>query len=209
MPRDPGEWLFMAALMAVLMAGSMLGFHALRSHLRGAHQGTAAGLSGLVRPASWVIQRLLSLGIQITILGPMMLLTVPGRRSGRLRTLPVDVHRDGDRRYLVATHGMGSWVLNLRARGEGVLSLGSRRETVSARELSPEEAGPVIRTVLRNLVVSDGFRGRAVRSHLGVVPGSPLEDYVRAARTHPVFELRPVSVPSEAHGHTHAWRVRQ
>ena len=125
LPRDPGEWLAMAILMAVVMAVGMLAIHGLRSHLHGSGGHMRPGI--VMSVADWVVERLLALGIPVTILGPMMLLTVRGRQSGRPRTVPIDVHDVDGRRYLIATHGVGGWVVNLRAAGEGTLRLGRTR----------------------------------------------------------------------------------
>ena len=188
-PRDPGEWLAMAILMAVLM----LGLHGLRSHLTGG--GHAGGMSaGLVmRAGTAVIAMLLSVGIPVAILGPMQLLSVKGRKSGQLRTLPVDVHVVGGRQFLIATHGVGAWVLNLRAAGEGTLRLGRRRTSFAVRELTPEEAAPIMRAALGELVASSGWRGNGVRANLGVSAGAADADYAKAAPTHPVFEVVPAA----------------
>jgi deazaflavin-dependent oxidoreductase (nitroreductase family) len=199
LPRDPGEWLFMAVLMAAVMAVGMIGAHSVRSHLGGTshrNDGAARGDAGPMSPgpvmtaATWVVGRLLALGIPVAILGPMMLLTITGRKSGQPRTLPVDVHDLDGRRYLIASHGIGSWVLNLRAAGTGTLRLGRRRLEFEARELEPSEAGPVIRRAFSRLVATDSWRGRGIRANLGVTPASPEADYVASAREHPVFELR-------------------
>ncbi len=188
LPRDPGEWLFMAALMAGVMGVGMLAVHGVRSH--------AGGHAGPMRPgalmslATWVVHRMLGLGIPVSILGPMMLLTVRGRQSGLARTVPVDVHDVAGRRYLIATHGVGAWVLNLRAAGEGTLRLGRKRMAFASRELTPEEAGPIMHAALGSLVASDGWRGDGLRNNLRVNRASTDPDYVTAARDHPVFEVQ-------------------
>jgi deazaflavin-dependent oxidoreductase (nitroreductase family) len=191
LPRDPGEWIVMAILMAVVMAVGMLAVHGLRSHLHGSDGPMRPGM--VMSVAGWVVERLLALGIPVSILGPMMLLTVRGRQSGTPRTVPIDVHDVDGRRYLIATHGVGSWVVNLRAAGEGTLRLGRTRQEFTSRELPAEEAGPVIRTALAGLIASDGWRGNGVRSNLGVEKTSAAADYVRAAGDHPVFEVVPAS----------------
>ncbi len=189
LPRDPGEWLVMAALMAGVMVVGMLAVHGVRSHL-GGHAGPMR--PGIVMSVgTWVVHRMLSLGIAVSILGPMMLLTVRGRQSGRARTIPIDVHDVAGRRYLIATHGVGAWVLNLRAAGEGTLRLGRKWAAFTPRELAPEEAGPVMHAALGPLVASDGWRGDGVRNNLRVNRGSTDADYVAAARDHPVFEVQP------------------
>jgi hypothetical protein len=103
----------------------------------------------------------------------------------------VDVHDLDGRRYLVATHGVGAWVLNLRASGEGSLRLGHTRIAFTAVELDAAQAGPVMRRALGPLVASSGWRGTGVRNNLGVGVDATDEDYVAAAATHPVFEIVP------------------
>jgi len=191
LPRDPGEWLFMIVLMAVVMGVGMFAVHGLRSHLGGHGGAMRPGI--VMRAGTWVVGVLLRLGVKVSLLGPMMLLTVRGRTSGQPRTLPVDVHDIDGRRYLIATHGVGAWVLNLRASGEGTLRLGRTRIPFTAAELAPEQAGQVTRRALGTLVASDGWRGSGVRSNLGVRADSGDADYVRAAATHPVFEIIPAS----------------
>ena len=46
---------------------------------------------------------------------PMYLLTVRGRKSGRLRTVPIVLLEQDGKRYLAATYGSVNWVYNLRA----------------------------------------------------------------------------------------------
>jgi deazaflavin-dependent oxidoreductase (nitroreductase family) len=187
-PRDPGEWLMMGILMVVLMVG----IQGLRSHLMGGsgHGGVMA--SGMVmRAGTAVIGLLLRIGIPVSILGPMMLLSVRGRKSGKLRTLPVDVHDVGGKRYLIATHGVGAWVLNLRAAGEGTLRLGRKRIAFTVRELEPDAAAPIMRAALAKLVASGGWRGNGVRSNLGVPADADEAAYAASAPTHPVFEIVP------------------
>lgn len=188
LPRDPGEWLFMAALMAGVMGVGMLAVHGVRSHV-GGHAGPMRP-GALMSLATWVVHRMLGLGIPVSILGPMMLLTVRGRQSGLARTVPVDVHDVAGRRYLIATHGVGAWVLNLRAAGEGTLRLGRKRMAFASRELTPEEAGPIMHAALGSLVASDGWRGDGLRNNLRVNRASTDPDYVTAARDHPVFEVQ-------------------
>lgn len=183
LPRDPGEWL----VMGVLMAAFMLAAHGLRSHLTGHASPMRPGV--VMRVSGAVIALLLRIGVRVTILGPMQLLTVRGRSSGRDRTLPVDVHEVNGRRYLIATHGVGAWVLNVRAAGGGTLRLGRSRETFRARELDAQEAGPVMQTALGRLAGSEGWRGRGLRANLGLTPTANAADWLEAAATHPVFEV--------------------
>jgi deazaflavin-dependent oxidoreductase (nitroreductase family) len=138
---------------------------------------------------SWGIKILLRTGVRMTIFGPMMLLTVRGRKTGKPRTVPVDIHEHDGRRFLIATHGIGNWVYNLRATGEGMLSLGWSRQAFTAVELTPEAAGPLIREIMGPLLASQGVRGSALRQNIGVTADASLNDFINAAISHPVFEL--------------------
>jgi deazaflavin-dependent oxidoreductase (nitroreductase family) len=153
-------------------------------------------MTRLMPVISWGIKMLLRIGVRMTIFGPMMLLTVRGRKTGKSRTVPVDIHERDGRRFLIATHGMGNWVYNLRATGEGILSLGWNRQAFTAVELIPEAAGLVIKDVLGPLLASQGVRGSALRQNFGLTADASLNDFINAARSHPVFELGSPDKPS-------------
>jgi deazaflavin-dependent oxidoreductase (nitroreductase family) len=120
----------------------------------------------------------------------MVLLTVRGRRSGRPRTTPVDLFERDGRCWLVATHGAGAaqWVLNLRVTGEGLVTRGHRREAVTARELTPEEAAPILQAVVGPRLALP-VRGLVLRHTLAVSSSASLEEFIRLAEHHPVFEV--------------------
>jgi deazaflavin-dependent oxidoreductase (nitroreductase family) len=132
-----------------------------------------------------LIRRLLRAGLPF---GPNVLLTVRGRSSGLPRTFPVAILELEARRYVQSPFGEVQWVRNLRASGEAVVSKGRDREAVVAVELAPEAAGPVLRDALAPYLrsrVGGAYLGRTY--HLRT--DSTLEDYVAAARDHPIFEL--------------------
>jgi len=71
------------------------------------------------------------------------LLTTTGRRSGRMRTVPV-VHLDDGSRFLVAASNSGldtppAWCLNLRAQPNAEMHTRTGAERVVARELTESE----------------------------------------------------------------------
>jgi deazaflavin-dependent oxidoreductase (nitroreductase family) len=111
------------------------------------------------------------------------LLTTRGRKTGRPRANPVVLVEHGGRRWLVAPYGPVSWVHNARAAGR--VSLTRRRDTrdYTVREVSPEEAGPVLRRYLR--------LAPSARPYFQASKDSPVEDFVTEAGRHPVFELTP------------------
>ena len=112
------------------------------------------------------------------------LLTVRGRKTGRPRTTPVDVMREGARRWLVAAYGVTSWVHNARAAGEVTISRGGRQETLRVTELTPEDSVRVLRQYLREVPVT--------RAYFDVTADSTDEEIAAEATRHPVFALIPL-----------------
>ncbi len=131
-----------------------------------------------------VARRLLRLGVP---LGPNVLLTVRGRRTGLPRTTPVAVVEVDGRRWIASPYGEVDWVRNLRRAGGGILTTGRRRESLRAVELDRGEAESFFAEVLGPYV----RRQRLGRWMLGTVLGARdmLGDPHRAAEHHPVFEL--------------------
>jgi len=186
-------WVFplaMLAVMALVMAAGMVVLHRKASELSG---GAPRGLQGaLALLVNRIVMRLLRAGVPIRIFGnPVVLLTVPGRKTGQPRTTVVDLYEQGGRRFLVSTHGGDSalWVHNLRAAGKGTLARGGSREQFSAVELSADVAGEVLKEVLGPRLASP-LGGLALRQTVEIAPGASLPDFIKAARSHPVFELR-------------------
>ncbi len=95
-----------------------------------------------LRPANRIVVALQRLGVSF---GPMRLLSVPGRKSGRMRTTPVSPLTVDGRRYLIAVFEGADWVRNARAAGWGILARGRKRERVVLVELSVEERASVLR----------------------------------------------------------------
>jgi deazaflavin-dependent oxidoreductase (nitroreductase family) len=114
--------------------------------------------------------------------GPVHLLTVRGRKSGQPRTTPIAVVEQDGKRYLAAPYGVVDWVRNLRAAGEATLTRGRRSEAVRAIELSPREAGLVLKGIIEG--------GNPFGRYFDVTVESSLEDFERATVRHPVFLLQ-------------------
>ena len=110
-------------------------------------------------------------------------LEVRGRRSGRLRSLPVVIADLDGERYLVAMLGEGAdWVANVRAAGGRAALRHGRREPVLLEEVPPAERAPVLR---RYLEVASG-----ARAHFPVDRKAPLSDFAAIAPRYPVFRVR-------------------
>lgn len=145
---------------------------------------TTAKPPGFVEFFNPLVRRILHVA---PILGPNALITIRGRKSGKPRTTPVAVAEINGERWVIGTFGEVNWVQNLRSAGRATLTLGSRREEVTARELVGEERALWFRDVLapyaRKIRV-----GPALLAILGA--REVLEDPVAASTNRPVFELR-------------------
>lgn len=78
-------------------------------------------------------------------LGPVYVLSVPGRKSGQMRTTPVSLLTVNGQRYIVGGMIDADWVKNVRAAGWGILAHGRKQERVVLSELPEAERGPVLR----------------------------------------------------------------
>lgn len=77
-------------------------------------------------------------------LNGIYLLSVSGRRSGKIHTTPVTLIEESGQRWLVAPYVAVNWVRNARAAGRVTLRRGRQSQTVSIDELRPEESAPVL-----------------------------------------------------------------
>jgi deazaflavin-dependent oxidoreductase (nitroreductase family) len=111
-----------------------------------------------------------------------MTLEVPGRRTGRLVSLPVAVAEYEGGRYLVSMLGEdANWVLNVRAAGGRVVLRRGGREEVRLEEVEPGDRAPILRCYLG---VAPG-----ARPHIPVDRHAPLEEFERIAGQFPVFRI--------------------
>lgn len=110
-------------------------------------------MSGLepIRPPRWlkyankVFAVLLRLGVPVSRHEKPVVLTAPGRKTGKPRSTPVTpMHLDG-KRYVVNGFPGAEWVRNVRAADQVTITEGKRSETVRMVELSAEDARPVLR----------------------------------------------------------------
>ena len=117
------------------------------------------------------------------VLGTMRLLSVPGRRTGTLRTTPVSPLTVDGQRYVVAGVERADWVKNARAAGWGVLARGREEERVGLIELPAEERAPVLRAFPLEVPHGVGFFRR-----LYGVSADP-EEFATLASRCPVFRV--------------------
>lgn len=83
-------------------------------------------------------------------LGTQHILTVPGRKSGKLYSTPVSLLTVNGQRY-ICTVGETAWVKNARAAGWGILSRRRTKERVTLIELPVEERGAILREFPRQV----------------------------------------------------------
>ena len=119
--------------------------------------------------------------------GPVMVLTVPGRKSGQPRRTPMTPFELNGRLYTVVGYPGADWAKNARAAGAGTLTRGRKSRRVNIIELTPDDARPVLRAFPTEVPVGVGFYKRS-----GLVrQGSPDEFEALAGRC-PVFRLDPI-----------------
>jgi deazaflavin-dependent oxidoreductase (nitroreductase family) len=112
-------------------------------------------------------------------------LSVRGRKTGRVYSTPVDVIELGGARWLVAGYGPANWARNVRAAGEVTLSRGGRSETLKAESAGPDDAVPVLRKYMTEI--------RVTRPYFDAAPDSPDEAVAAELGRHAVFRLTPRS----------------
>jgi deazaflavin-dependent oxidoreductase (nitroreductase family) len=111
-------------------------------------------------------------------------LRVKGRKSGEVRTNPVNLLTHDDTRYLVAPRGETQWVRNLRAAGgNGELALGKKIEAFHATEVADADKPEILRAYLKRWKAEVGVFFQ------GVSAKSPQEEVERIAPLHPIFKL--------------------
>jgi F420H(2)-dependent quinone reductase len=90
---------------------------------------------------------------------PVLVLTTRGRRSGKLRTVPLTYFEDGGNLVLVASYGGRphdpAWFVNLEAHPSVEVRIGGEHRRMAARRATPEE-----RARLWPMVVA-GYKGYA------------------------------------------------
>jgi len=143
-----------------------------------------APLPGWLKPVNRVIVLLQRLGIAFL---SFHLLSVPGRRTGRLRTTPVSPFWVDGHRYIVS-FGRTEWVKNARVAGWGVLARGRRHRRVQLVALDLEERRPILRQFPAQVPAGARFFVRA-----GVVrpPAGP-DAFAEAAPGLAVFRVEPL-----------------
>ena len=119
--------------------------------------------------------------------GPVMILTVTGHKTGKLRSTPMSPLEVDGRLYVVAGFPRAHWVRNARAAGVGTLTRGRRRRRVRIVDVGPDEARPVLRAYPRLVPTGVGFVKRS-----GMVTDGTPDEFEALAGTLPVLRFDPL-----------------
>ena len=114
--------------------------------------------------------------------GTWYILSIAGRKTGKMRSTPVSVLQVNGQRYVV-TGFETQWVKNARKVGRGTLARGCKKEQVVLVELPIEERPPILREFPRQVP-----HGVSYFEKLLHLPGDP-ETLAAAAPRCPVFRL--------------------
>jgi deazaflavin-dependent oxidoreductase (nitroreductase family) len=110
-------------------------------------------------------------------------LAIRGRKSGEIRTNPVNPFELDGRTYLLSPRGNTQWVRNLRAAGgEGELRSGRKARRFHAEEVPDSEKLPLMRLYM------DKWSWE-VKGFLGIDPKASDEEIERILPDHPAFAL--------------------
>ena len=111
-------------------------------------------------------------------------LRVRGRKTGEVRTTPVNLLTHDGLRYLVAPRGETQWVRNLRAaNGAGELALGRKVEPFRGVELPDDQKPDLLRAYLKRWKAESGV------FFDGVSADAADAEVARIAPRHPVFRV--------------------
>jgi deazaflavin-dependent oxidoreductase (nitroreductase family) len=151
-------------------------------------------MSDRVRPPGWlksfnkVLMVVLRLGLPIPGKEAPVVLTVPGRKSGKPRSTPITpMHVDG-KRFVVNSYPGADWASNVRAAAEATLTQGRRTERVHMVELAWEEARPVLRAYPDQVP-----GGIVLGKRVGLLTDGTPDELESLAGRLPVFRIDPIT----------------
>ena len=143
---------------------------------------------GWLKPLNKVFMVLLRIGVPVSRVESPVVLTVPGRKTGKPRSTPVTPMDVDGNRYVVNSYPGSDWVDNVRAASVVTLAQGRRSERVRMVELSPDDARPVLRAFPAAVPTGVELMKRAGL----LTEGTPDEVEALAGRC-PVFRIDPIT----------------
>lgn len=153
-------------------------------------------LEGFMRYANRLVERLVRWGLPMGARrAPMALLTVRGRKSGLLRTVPVALAPAAGGWTLISVYGVSDWSRNLEAAGAATITMRGSTTEVVVERLAPGVAAPILRDELSR---APWMVRKMTAQCYAAETDSPIKDWEHEAVTHPVFRLSP-SAPAPSH----------
>ena len=137
--------------------------------------------NSIARTVNRIYGRLTALGLSPCY---SYLALTQGRKTGILRSTPLNLLRHGEKLYLVATRGQTHWARNALAAGELTLCRGRTSQTFRLSTVPEETKAPILKAYLMR------YHWMAWR-FFPVPQGAPLSDFAAIANRYPVFELVP------------------
>lgn len=137
-----------------------------------------------LKPLNAVMKTVHRMGVPT---GPAMILTVPGRKTGKPRSTPMSPFEVDGGLYVVSGFPGADWVRNARTAGFGTLSRGRRKRRVRIVDVGPDEARPVLRAYPGRVPAGVGFVKRS-----GMVTNGTPEEFEALAGTLPVLRFEPL-----------------
>ncbi len=138
-----------------------------------------------LKPMNTFVRTLQKLGVPT---GPAMILTVPGRKTGKPRSTPMTPFTYQGGLYTVAGYPGADWAANARAAGAGTLTRGRRSRRIKIVELDADESRPVLREFPAAVPVGVGFAKRS-----GLVRDGTPEEFEALAGQLTVFRFDPLA----------------
>ena len=123
--------------------------------------------------------------------GPAMVLTVPGRKTGKPRSTPMTPFEHDGGLYVVAGYPGADWASNARAAGAGTLSRGRKSRRVKIVELDAAQSGPCCGLSRSRCRSGVGFAKRA-----GLVRDGAPDEFAALAGQLTVFRFDPDRRPA-------------
>jgi deazaflavin-dependent oxidoreductase (nitroreductase family) len=131
---------------------------------------------------------LLRLGVPISLHESPVVLTAPGRRTGKPRSTPITPMLVDGARYVVNGYPGADWVRNVRAAERVVLTKGRRSEQVRMVELQPDDARRVLREYPGQVATGVDLMKRA-----GVLQSGTPDELEGMAGRLAVFRIDPIT----------------
>ena len=136
-----------------------------------------------LKPINKVYMVLMRRGVYFGSEQPLIL-TAPGRKTGKPRSTPITPMEVDGQRYVVAVFPGADWVANVRAAEQATLTDKGYTERVELVELPVTEARPVLRLFPAQVPAGVGFLKQA-----GLVTDGTPEELEGLAGVLPVFRV--------------------